>query len=96
MEIAIGANSLKKRLVSLSKKSDRKTMSTVMEIEQAIEKLPAEELFELTHWISSRFSDAWDRQIEEDIVAGRLNEMAAEAIQVHRRGGSFELPMDEK
>ena len=33
-------------------------MSTVMEIEKAIEKLPTDELFELTHWISSRFSDA--------------------------------------
>jgi hypothetical protein len=28
-------------------------MSTVMEIEKAIEKLPTDELFELTHWISN-------------------------------------------
>jgi hypothetical protein len=71
-------------------------MSIVIEIEKAIEKLPSQELFELTHWISSRFSDAWDRQIEEDICAGRLNDLAAEAIQEHRLGGSRELPGDEK
>jgi len=67
-----------------------------MEIEKAIEKLPNEELFELTHWISSRFSEAWDHQIEEDIHAGRLADLAVEALQEHRAGGSSELPMDEK
>ena len=71
-------------------------MSTVMEIEKAIEKLPNQELFELTRWISSRFSDAWDRQIEEDILAGRLNDLAAEALQEHRSGGSRDLPGNEK
>jgi hypothetical protein len=71
-------------------------MSTVLEIEKAIEKLPSQELFELTHWISSRFSDAWDRQIEQDICAGRLNDLAAEALEEHRAGGSQEFPMDEK
>jgi hypothetical protein len=71
-------------------------MSTVIEIEKAIEKLPSEDLFELTHWISSRFSDAWDHQIEEDIRAGRLNDLAAEALTEHRAGGSLELPVDEK
>jgi hypothetical protein len=67
-----------------------------MEIEKAIEKLPNQELFELTHWISSRFSDAWDRQIEEDICAGRLDDLAEEALQEHRAGGSQEFPPDEK
>ena len=71
-------------------------MSTVMEIEKAIEKLPNQELFELTHWISTRFSDAWDRQIEEDIRAGRLENLAAEALEEHRAGGSQEFPLDEK
>ena len=71
-------------------------MSTVMEIEKAIEKLPADELFELTHWISDRFSGAWDRQIEEDIRAGRLDNLAAEALQEHRAGGSKDFPLDEK
>jgi hypothetical protein len=71
-------------------------MSTVMEIEKAIEELPNQELFELTRWISSRFSDAWDRQIEEDICAGRLDDLAAEALEEHRAGGSQGFPADAK
>ena len=56
-------------------------MSTLAEIEQAIEKLPREDLFQLTGWLSTHFSDAWDRQIEEDIVAGRLDYLAARPSQ---------------
>jgi hypothetical protein len=87
---------VKNILVWRSVSVDRNPMSTVMEIEKAIEELPNQELFELTHWISLRFSDVWDRQIEEDICAGRLNDLAAEALQEHRSGGSRELPGDEK
>jgi hypothetical protein len=71
-------------------------MSTVQEIEQAIEKLPREELFRLTEWISSRFSDQWDRQIEEDIAANLLEDLAAEAVAEHRAGNSLPMPADEK
>ena len=71
-------------------------MSTVMEIEQAIEKLPAEDLFELSRWIANRFSDTWDLQIENDIRAGRLDDLAAEALQEHRAGGSRAFPLDEQ
>jgi hypothetical protein len=84
-----------KFLVIRSGSVDRNPMSTVMEIEKAIEKLPTDELFELTHWISLRFSDAWDRQIEIDIRSGRLDDLAAEALQEHRAGGSQEFPLDE-
>ena len=71
-------------------------MSTIQEIEQAIEKLPREELFRLTDWLSSRFSDQWDRQIEEDIAAGHLDDLAAEAVAEHRAGSSLPMPSDEK
>jgi hypothetical protein len=70
-------------------------MSTLAEIEQAIEKLPNEQLFQLTDWISTRFSDAWDRQIEQDIVAGEFDDLAAEAIAEHRAGQSLPMPADE-
>ena len=71
-------------------------MSTLAEIEDAIEKLPNEQLFQLTDWISERFSDAWDRQIEQDIVAGKLDDLAAEAIAEHRAGQSLPMPADEE
>jgi hypothetical protein len=67
-------------------------MSTVEEIETAIEKLPREELFELTSWLSGKFSAAWDAQIEEDVSAGRLDELARVALVENRAGKeSFRL-----
>lgn len=66
-------------------------MSTVQEIEEAIEKLPREEVFRLTDWLSTRFSDLWDRQIEEDVSAGLLDDFAAEAIAEHRSGKSLSI-----
>jgi len=71
-------------------------VSTVQEIEQAIEKLPREEVFQLTDWLSARFSDLWDRRIEEDISAGLLEDLAEEAKAEHRAGGSLPMPFNEK
>jgi hypothetical protein len=71
-------------------------MSTVQEIERAIEKLPREEVFVLTNWLSTHFSDLWDRQIEDDISNGLLDELAAEALAEHRAGKSLPLPTDEE
>jgi len=69
---------------------------TVQEIEQAIESLPREEVFVLANWLSTRFSDLWDRQIEDDISAGLLDDLAAEAVAEHRAGKSLPLPTHEK
>jgi hypothetical protein len=71
-------------------------MSTVQEIERAIEKLPREEVFVLTNWLSTHFSDLWDRQIEDDISNGLLDELAAEALAEHHAGKSLPLPTDEE
>ncbi|MEX1117699.1 MAG: hypothetical protein WEB60_02800 [Terrimicrobiaceae bacterium] len=71
-------------------------MSTVQEIEQAIEKLPREDVLQLTDWLSSHFSDLWDRQIQEDIAAGLLDDLAAEAVAEHRAGKSLPMPTHEE
>ncbi|MCB1088498.1 MAG: hypothetical protein KDM63_15780 [Verrucomicrobiae bacterium] len=71
-------------------------MSTVQEIEEAIERLPREDLLRLTDWLSARFPDAWDQQIEDDILAGRLNDLATEALAEHRAGQSQAFPEDEE
>jgi predicted transcriptional regulator len=54
-------------------------MSKVEEIEQAIEKLSIEELAEIRAWL-------WDRDIERDAVAGRLDHLAEEALSEYRTG----------
>jgi len=69
-------------------------MSTVEEIETAIEKLPREELFALTGWLSEKFTQAWDIQIEEDFGAGRLDALAHAALEEFRAGKTPPFPAD--
>jgi len=71
-------------------------MSTVQEIERAIEQLPREEAFLLADWISSRISKEWDQEIEEDIKAGRLDQLAQEAVSEYRAGRTSPYPNREK
>jgi hypothetical protein len=54
-------------------------MSTVTEIQQAITRLSTAEQRQLTRWFEEALEDAWDAQIEEDIKAGRLNDLIARA-----------------
>jgi len=53
-------------------------MITLEEIESAIRKLPSEEQYRLAQRIQDVLSDAWDRQIEEDSEAGRLDQILTE------------------
>ena len=59
-------------------------MSTVDEIERAIEKLSDEELAEIRGWL-------WDRDIERDAAAGRLDRLAEEALEEYRVGKARRL-----
>ena len=45
-------------------------MSTVAEIERAVEQLSPEELVAFRAWFSERDAAEWDRQFEADVVAG--------------------------
>ena len=54
-------------------------MSTVSEIQEAITRLSAAEQRQLARWFEEALEDAWDDQIEEDIKAGRLNDLIAQA-----------------
>lgn len=55
-------------------------MVSVQEIEQAVLRLSASELAEIRDWFAEIDADSWDRQIEGDIAAGRLDVLAAEAL----------------
>lgn len=71
-------------------------MSTVEEIEAAIAGLPRDQFFRLLTWIRGRFEDEWDRQIEEDVKAGRLERFAQEAIAEYRAGHTTAFPPHEE
>ena len=55
-------------------------MTKVEKIEQDIRKLDQNELLAFRRWFREYDSDAWDRQIEEDVRAGKLDKLAEEAL----------------
>ena len=56
-------------------------MGSVKEIEDAVLKLSATELAAFREWFREFDAEAWDRQIENDVAAGRLNALAGEALR---------------
>jgi hypothetical protein len=46
---------------------------SVQELENAIRQLSPEDFAQLARWIDEFRSDQWDKQIEADIQAGRLD-----------------------
>ncbi len=59
---------------------------TVTEIESAIAQLPPAELAQLMTWLQEYHAQAWDKQIEEDLEAGRLDAILAEADKEYKAG----------
>ncbi|PSB01502.1 hypothetical protein [Merismopedia glauca] len=61
-------------------------MSTVEQIEAAILKLSPQELSQLADWVLDLDEQSWDEQIERDIVAGKLDFLAQEALLEYEAG----------
>ena len=64
-------------------------MRTVAEIKRDILDLPEAEYAELMVWLDERCEskwNEWDRQIEADVAAGRLDFLAEEALEAKRNG----------
>jgi hypothetical protein len=66
-------------------------MTKVDKIEQDIRKLSRKELLAFRRWFREYDSDEWDRQIEEDVRAGKLDKLAEKALAEHRAGKSREI-----
>jgi hypothetical protein len=56
-------------------------MSNLQEIERAVSQLSAEELADFRVWFAKFDAEVWDRQFEEDVAAGRLDNLAQRALQ---------------
>ena len=70
---------------------------SVTEILNAVSKLGEKEKNEFLAGLGDiDFHDTWDRQIDADIKAGRLDRLAEEALADHRAGKTRPLPGDEK
>ena len=64
---------------------------SVAGIERAIEQLPPDDLAQLARWFEEFMAQAWDRQIEEDVQAGRLDALIRQAEQDFEAGRSQPL-----
>ncbi len=62
------------------------SMSTIHEIETAVQRLSPEDLRAFRAWFLEFDADEWDRQIERDVARGRLDVLAEEALLELREG----------
>jgi len=61
-------------------------MSTIQEIEDAVRGLSADERVAFRSWFAEFDAEEWDRQIEKDVAAGRLDWLVNEARQDNQSG----------
>jgi hypothetical protein len=54
-------------------------MSTRLEVQSAIEQLPKDEIRDLSKWLQEYLDEEWDREIEADFGAGKLDRLIAKA-----------------
>ena len=66
-------------------------MARVEELANEVQQLNRDELAAFRDWFRKYDSDEWDKEIEEDILAGRLDKLANEAIAEHKAGRTKEL-----
>ena len=63
----------------------------MQDISDAVGKLRAEDLAAFRAWFAEFDSDRWDREFDEDVVAGRLDDLAEEALRDLREGRCTDL-----
>ena len=66
-------------------------MSEVEQIESRIKSLSPGDLAELRAWFAEFDARAWDRQIEADSVAGKLDGLVEESMSEYKAGKSRAL-----
>jgi hypothetical protein len=66
-------------------------MTTVQDIEKAIRQLSNDELAQLKKRLADYEWEQWDKQLEHDVKAGRLDALAQEALQDLRDGKTTDL-----
>lgn len=66
-------------------------MHTISDIEQSIAHLPPEGLAEFRAWFEAFEAEQWDKQLEKDIQAGKLDRLAEQAFAEFKQGRCKEL-----
>ncbi|HSW10041.1 MAG TPA: hypothetical protein VLK32_03940 [Bacillota bacterium] len=66
-------------------------MTRLEELERAVASLTAEEFREFRRWFLEKDWEQWDRQLEEDSSAGKLDFLVREASDARKQGKLREL-----
>lgn len=66
-------------------------MSRVETVEKQVRELSSEELTTFRKWFERFDAEAWDRQFETDVEAGKLDSLAKEALADHEAGRNREV-----
>ena len=66
-------------------------MSLVEDLERTVRELNREQLTSFRRWFLEFDAEVWDHQLQEDIAAGRLDELGEEALADLREGRTRSL-----
>lgn len=66
-------------------------MGKIENLEAQVRALSPEELARFREWFAQFDAEAWDRQLEADVKAGKLDKLAERALRAHAAGQSTEL-----
>jgi hypothetical protein len=69
---------------------------SLAEIKAAVSNLSRETLAEFRKWFIEFDAEAWDKEIEQDVAAGRLDAIVREVDEDIRAGRLSELPLPAK
>jgi hypothetical protein len=58
----------------------------LQQLKSAIQQINRQELSDFAQWFETYLADDWDRQIEEDIKAGRLDHLSQQALDDFESG----------
>ena len=66
-------------------------MTTVLEIEEAVEHLANPDLSKFRSWFSEFDANTWDKEFKEDAQSGRLDRLANQALDDLKNGHCTDL-----
>jgi hypothetical protein len=66
-------------------------MTRVEQLEREVQNLEPEELAAFRAWFAEYDWERWDRELERDVAAGKLDQFAAEALLDYERGETTKL-----
>ena len=66
-------------------------MGDVENLERQVKDLPPAELAAFRKWFLAYDWEVWDRQLEQDVAAGKLDALAEKALRDHTAGKSSRL-----